>query len=50
MDNIRFGRPDASDEEVIKAAEAIGANEFIEKLIQWLRNGSRGTGKCVIRR
>ena len=32
MENIRFGRPGASDEEVIKAAEAIGANEFIEKL------------------
>lgn len=32
MDNIRFGRPGASDEEVLKAAEAIGANEFIEKL------------------
>ncbi|WP_156142317.1 ABC transporter ATP-binding protein [Rossellomorea aquimaris] len=32
MDNIRFGRPDATDEEVKKAAEAIGADEFIEKL------------------
>ncbi|QPC46183.1 ABC transporter ATP-binding protein [Mangrovibacillus cuniculi] len=32
MDNIRFGRPDASDEEVKKAAEAIGANDFIERL------------------
>lgn len=32
MENIRFGRPDATDEEVIAAAEAIGANTFIEKL------------------
>jgi putative ABC transport system ATP-binding protein/ATP-binding cassette subfamily B protein len=32
MDNIRFGRPEAADEEVIRAAEAIGANEFIEAL------------------
>ncbi|WP_408010812.1 ABC transporter ATP-binding protein [Pseudalkalibacillus sp. A8] len=32
MDNIRFGRPDASDEEVIQAAEAVGASTFIEKL------------------
>lgn len=32
MENIRFGRPDASDEEVMKAAEAVGANAFIEKL------------------
>ncbi|WLD94988.1 ABC transporter ATP-binding protein [Alkalihalobacillus sp. AL-G] len=32
MENIRFGRPDATDEEVIRAAEAVGANTFIEKL------------------
>ncbi|SDI68827.1 ABC transporter ATP-binding protein [Natribacillus halophilus] len=32
MENIRFGRPDASDEEVMQAAEAIGADEFILKL------------------
>jgi ATP-binding cassette, subfamily B, multidrug efflux pump len=31
-ENIRFGRPDASDEEVIEAAKAIGADEFIQKL------------------
>ncbi len=31
-DNIRFGRPTATDEEVIAAAEAVGANEFIERL------------------
>ncbi|HEX7066307.1 MAG TPA: ABC transporter ATP-binding protein [Bacillales bacterium] len=32
MENIRFGRPDATDEEVIQAAEAIGADGFIRKL------------------
>jgi ATP-binding cassette, subfamily B, multidrug efflux pump len=32
MDNIRFGRPEATDEEVRSAAEAVGANSFIEKL------------------
>ncbi|WP_332631070.1 ABC transporter ATP-binding protein [Halalkalibacter flavus] len=32
MDNIRFGRPDATDQEVIDAAKAIGAHEFIVKL------------------
>ncbi|MBM6617611.1 ABC transporter ATP-binding protein [Bacillus sp. RD4P76] len=32
MDNIRFGNPNASDEEVINAATAVGANVFIEKL------------------
>ncbi|WLR53658.1 ABC transporter ATP-binding protein [Mesobacillus subterraneus] len=31
-DNILFGRPDASEEEVRAAAEAVGASEFIKKL------------------
>jgi ABC-type multidrug transport system fused ATPase/permease subunit len=31
-ENIRFGRPGASDEDVIAAAAAIGAHEFIEAL------------------
>lgn len=31
-DNIRFGNPFATDEEVQKAAEAIGAHSFIENL------------------
>ena len=31
-DNIRYGRPDASDEEVRDAAESAFASEFIEKL------------------
>jgi ATP-binding cassette subfamily B protein len=33
-DNIRFGRPDATDEEVLKAAQAAAAAEFIKKLPQ----------------
>ncbi len=32
MDNIRYGRLDASDEEVIQAAKAVHAHDFIEKL------------------
>ncbi|WML48674.1 ABC transporter ATP-binding protein [Neobacillus sp. PS3-34] len=32
MENIRFGRPDATDEEVAQAAKAVGAHTFIEKL------------------
>lgn len=32
MENIRFGRPDATDEEVMSAAEAVGAHSFIENL------------------
>ena len=31
-DNIRFGRPEASDEEVVEAAKAVGAHQFIMKL------------------
>lgn len=31
-ENIRFGKPGASDEEVIDAAKAVGAHEFIIKL------------------
>lgn len=31
-DNIRFGRPDASEEEVIAAATAANADEFVRKL------------------
>lgn len=32
MENIRYGRLDATDEEVIQAAKAVNANEFIMKL------------------
>jgi len=31
-ENIRFGKPEASDEEVVEAAKAVGAHEFIMKL------------------
>jgi ABC-type multidrug transport system fused ATPase/permease subunit len=31
-DNIAFGRPDATDEDVKAAAQAVGAHEFIERL------------------
>jgi ATP-binding cassette subfamily B protein len=34
MDNIRFGRLDATDEEVIEAAEMAGADHFIRQLPQ----------------
>jgi ABC-type multidrug transport system fused ATPase/permease subunit len=32
MDNIRYGRLDATDEQVTAAAQAVGAHDFIEKL------------------
>jgi len=31
-DNIRYGRPDATEEEVVSAAKAVGADEFIQRL------------------
>jgi ATP-binding cassette subfamily B protein len=31
-DNIAFGRPDATDEEVAAAARAVGADEFVDRL------------------
>jgi len=31
-ENIAFGRPDAADEEVLAAARAVGAHDFIERL------------------
>ncbi len=31
-ENIAYGRPEATDEDVRRAAEAVGANEFIERL------------------
>ena len=31
-DNIRFGKPTATDEEIIEAAKTVGAHEFIMKL------------------
>ena len=33
-DNIAFGRADATDEDVIEAAQAVGAHDFIERLAE----------------
>lgn len=45
-DNIRYGRLDASDEEVVAAAQAVNAHPFIEKLPQGYDTplGERGSG------
>ena len=44
MENIRYGRPDATDEEVVAAAEAAAAMEFIAKLPEGMKSflGERG--------
>ncbi|NPV08673.1 MAG: ABC transporter ATP-binding protein [Anaerolineae bacterium] len=46
MENIRFGRLEASDEEVIAAAKLARAHDFIERLPQGYQTvlGERGTG------
>lgn len=46
MNNIRFGRPDASDDEVIAAAKLARAHDFIERLPEGYqtRLGERGSG------
>ena len=44
MENIRYGKPDATDEEVIRAAKAANAHEFIMNLPQQYNTdiGQRG--------
>jgi ATP-binding cassette subfamily B protein len=46
MDNIRFGRPEASDEDVIAAAKLAYADTFIERLPEGYNTvlGERGSG------
>jgi ATP-binding cassette subfamily B protein len=46
MENIRFGRPDASDEEVFAAAKLAHADTFIERLPEKYQTvlGERGSG------
>src|SRR5471032_1008824 len=44
MENIRYGRPEATDEEVVAAAKMAAAHEFIEKLPEGYKSflGERG--------
>jgi ATP-binding cassette subfamily B protein len=46
MNNIRYGRLDATDEEVISAAKLVAANDFIERLPEGYNTilGERGSG------
>jgi ATP-binding cassette subfamily B multidrug efflux pump len=46
MDNVRFGRPDATDEEVMAAIKLANADSFIERLPEKYETvlGERGSG------
>ncbi len=46
MENIRYGRLDASDEQVIEAAKMVAAHDFIERLSDGYQTvlGERGSG------
>ncbi|MCK8783478.1 ABC transporter ATP-binding protein/permease [Roseomonas sp. NAR14] len=44
LENIRYGRPDATDAEVIAAAEAANCREFIEKLPEGFATQAGGRG------
>ena len=46
MDNVRFGRPDATDEEVMAAIKLANADSFIERLPEKSQTvlGERGSG------
>lgn len=46
MNNIRFGRPEATDEEVMAAAQLAHAHDFVEHLPEGYQTvlGERGTG------
>ncbi|HDN62771.1 MAG TPA: ABC transporter ATP-binding protein, partial [Candidatus Bathyarchaeota archaeon] len=49
IDNIRYGKPEATDDEVIAAAKLVGAHEFIEKLPDgyYTKIGEGGVGLSV---
>jgi ABC-type multidrug transport system fused ATPase/permease subunit len=44
MDNIRYSRPDVSDEEVIEVSKAIGAHDFISRLPEGYQTDVRERG------
>ena len=44
MDNIRYGKLDATDEECIKAAELVGADDFITRLPEGYKTEITGNG------
>lgn len=47
LENIRMGRPDATDEEVLEAAKKAQCTEFLEKLPQGIHSMAGGAGKML---
>lgn len=47
LENIRMGRPDATDEEVLEAAKRAQCTEFFEKLPQGIRSMAGDAGKML---
>ncbi len=48
-ENIAFGRPDADDEQIRRAAAAVGADEFIAELPARLRHRGRRARRAALR-
>lgn len=47
LENIRMGKPDATDEEVLEAAKKAQCMEFLEKLPQGIRSMAGDAGKML---
>ena len=47
LENIRIGRPDATDEEVLEAAKKAQCMEFLEKLPQGIHSMAGDAGKML---
>lgn len=47
LENIRMGRPDATDEEVLEAAKKAQCTEFLEKLPQGIQSMAGDAGKML---
>ena len=47
LDNIRYGRMDATDEEVVRAAKNANAHEFIMRLPEGYQTGLKGSGSSL---
>jgi hypothetical protein len=50
LENLRYGRPEASDEEVYRAVEAARCTEFISRLPRGLRHPGRRARHEIVRR